>query len=272
MTLGATVQLAHGLLRDGAWRRDAVVRPLSGYEEDTLELGGLSPAERATELLVQCTECLAGEPRPVARTTLRELTVGDRETLLMSLYRCTFGDRVAIEVTCPRCAARLDVDLSVGDLLVSRAPAPAERYRLEAVIGGETVVVTFRLPTGADHEHAAGLAADLDAAVAELVRGCVVAVEPQTPLAALAPALGDRIAQLDPQAETALDVSCEACDERFMVLLDAGELLASEVTASGLLREIHELALAYHWDEREILGLATPRRRRYLALLAEEAA
>jgi hypothetical protein len=35
-----------------------------------------------------------------------------------------------------------------------------------------------------------------------------------------------------------------------------------------LYEEVHVLALHYHWSEAQILALATPKRRRYLALLA----
>lgn len=34
------------------------------------------------------------------------------------------------------------------------------------------------------------------------------------------------------------------------------------------MEEVHLLALHYHWSEAAILGLAAPRRQRYLALLA----
>ena len=36
-----------------------------------------------------------------------------------------------------------------------------------------------------------------------------------------------------------------------------------------LFREVHLLAYHYHWSETDILELTGPRRRRYLALLAE---
>ena len=34
---------------------------------------------------------------------------------------------------------------------------------------------------------------------------------------------------------------------------------------------MHQLALAYHWSERDILGLSLRRRRSYLLLLEEDA-
>lgn len=38
-----------------------------------------------------------------------------------------------------------------------------------------------------------------------------------------------------------------------------------------LLRDVHELALAYHWAERDILGLSLDRRLAYRLLLEEDA-
>lgn len=38
----------------------------------------------------------------------------------------------------------------------------------------------------------------------------------------------------------------------------------------ALLREVHRLARAYHWAERDILGLTLKRRFAYLILLEEE--
>jgi hypothetical protein len=40
--------------------------------------------------------------------------------------------------------------------------------------------------------------------------------------------------------------------------------------AVGLFAEVHELALAYHWPEQEILALTRRRRRSYVALVHEE--
>jgi hypothetical protein len=40
--------------------------------------------------------------------------------------------------------------------------------------------------------------------------------------------------------------------------------------AGGLLREVHRLARAYHWSERDILSLSLKRRLAYLLLLEEE--
>lgn len=38
----------------------------------------------------------------------------------------------------------------------------------------------------------------------------------------------------------------------------------------GLYEEIHYLAYHYHWTERDILEMSRPKRRRYLAMLANK--
>ena len=43
------------------------------------------------------------------------------------------------------------------------------------------------------------------------------------------------------------------------------------MSADVLWRQVHTLALSYHWPEDAILGLPRARRQRYLALLAEAA-
>jgi hypothetical protein len=44
------------------------------------------------------------------------------------------------------------------------------------------------------------------------------------------------------------------------------------VRLASLFHDIHRLASRYHWAERDILALAWPRRRRYLAIIEAEAA
>lgn len=251
MTGAVTVRLRRG---------DAAVRALSGLEEELLASGGPAGAARATEVLARCVQRLGDAP--ATPSALRELAVGDREALLLAVFRATFGEHIDLVATCPACEASLDLRVAVGDLLAAGEGEPGERHTLET----DGVRVTFRLPTGGDLEAVAG-EADM---VAALLGRCVL--EASAPFEA--DALGERIADLDPRAEAILDAGCEACGERFAVPLDAGDLLAGEAAArsGGLLREVHRLALGYHWSERDILALSTPRRRRYLALLDEATA
>jgi hypothetical protein len=66
-----------------------------------------------------------------------------------------------------------------------------------------------------------------------------------------------------------VDLLCGSCRHEWRAPLDtAGALLRKiDEWALRLLDEVHRIASAYHWSEREILGLPAARRRFYLEAL-----
>lgn len=281
MELAAT--LPGGYWHRGRRYRRAVLRPLAGADEVFLLDAGrtLAPARRTTALLARCLERL-GPLRRVTAETVRGLTAGDREALLLQLRRLTLGERMDCVLRCPvtECGERLDLELRVSELLLPPDPGSRERYETTVGEDGAAFEVRFRLPTGADQEAAADLAgADPGAAAALVLRRCVERVsagDGALPASRWPPAVAReipaRMAELDPQAEIELRLTCPACGHPFSALLDAGAFLFQELAGRGrdLYREVHLLALHYHWSEAEILGLTPARRWLYLDLLAEE--
>jgi hypothetical protein len=261
------IGLPGGLRVGGARRRDAALRPLTGADEAFLgeEAGGLLPAQRTTALLARCLERLGPLAAPVPPDAVAALGAGDREALLLHLRRISIGDRVRAVVACPHCAEAMDLDLRVGDLLVAPYDAWPEHH--EAVVDGRTT--RFRLPTGADQEAVAPAALDDPRAAAALLLARCVEGE-VTP--AVAEAVPELMAELDPQAEIVLDAECAACGGRLSAPFDPGDYLYREVLVArhGLLRQIHTLALNYGWSERDILALPSRKRATYLGLLAED--
>ena len=83
-------------------------------------------------------------------------------------------------------------------------------------------------------------------------------------------AVEDALEAADPNADFALDLRCELCGHSGIAQLDIGELLWDEVDARAraLLADVHVLAHAYGWTEREILSLGDERRAAYLAMSA----
>jgi hypothetical protein len=168
----------------------------------------------------------------------------------------------------------MDVELRVSGLL---ATPYAEVREQHAVVLGEGVrgQAVVRLVTGGDQE-AAARHEDGEDALRELVERCVLEVRAHSdpsPLA-LAEAVSGPLAELDPQAQIELEAVCPSCGEPTGAVVDAAGLLFAELTASDerLIREVDAIARVYHWGEEEILGLDVRRRRRYLELLAEDAA
>ncbi len=82
-------------------------------------------------------------------------------------------------------------------------------------------------------------------------------------------AVEDRIAALDPQADIQLALSRPACGHRWQAAFDILSFLWTELGewAARTLRDVHRLALAYGWSERDILALSPVRRRHYLGML-----
>ena len=274
------VTLPGGWWSGDALHRSAFVRPLTGRDQETLLAAADSTLpERASMLIARCVT----RPGPSGHLTEDDadrLTVGDREALMLALRRATFGERLQCVLDCAECGEPMDLDLTVGALLVEPAASLAPTYDESIAAPDGCWRLRYRLPTGADQIAIARACASApERATAVLLGRCVLAAEAPDGAAVhpaalpepVADALGSRMAALDPQAEIALECACPACGARMSAVLDAADLLLREVAARGtdLYREVHALALHYHWSEREILDMPHGKRRRYLALLDE---
>ena len=277
--MGSVATLPVGFRDDKEWRRKVGLRELTGEDHRFLveEAGQLLPAQWTTEVLRRCA-IRPDTGMPLTDESVRSLTVGDREALLLQLRRLTSGDRLPCIVSCPspECGEKLDLELRVTDLLVPACDARRESYEMELAQGERTCRVQFRLPTGLDQEAVAGLArSDLSAAVEMLLQrslifaeGATVSELPETARRQLT----ERMLELDPQAEINLRVTCQCCGGAFEVIFDAAGYFFQELKAEmgQLFHEVHVLAYHYHWSLKEILGMSAHGRRRYLRLLEEE--
>ena len=81
--------------------------------------------------------------------------------------------------------------------------------------------------------------------------------------------MADAQARLDPAADPFVALACADCGHAWDAPVDIARVLAAEIgsAAAGLIDEIHDLALAYHWSEATILALPAERRRAYLERL-----
>ena len=229
--------------------RRALVRPLDEEEARALweEGAALLPAERTTAALRRCLVATDySPPEPL------DLTVGERDALLLHARALSAGDAIPCVLECPACGEALELELSTRALAEPREPVRDQ---------------SLRPATGADHEWAARAAlTDPAAAASGLLARCVVAGDDRA-----APELADRFAALDPHAELALAASCPECGAGFETVFDPSTYVFAELgqRAARLEREVHALALAYGWSEREIVELGPARRGRYLDLLDE---
>jgi hypothetical protein len=239
------------------------MRALSALELLEVWERGLAqgPVERALTLLAAaCPET----PLEV----LASFSIGRRDADLLTLRERTFGSQMASVAMCPQCGEQLEFSFSAADLRVS-PPSEPEQVTVLTVDGYE---LQFRPPNSLD---LAALISQPDPADQQrlLIESCLlVAHREGEPIAVaqlpanIIDAIEDGMARADPQADVRLAISCPACNHQWQGIFDIVTFFWSEIEswASRILHEVHLLASAYGWHEREILALSPRRRQFYL--------
>jgi hypothetical protein len=200
--------------------------------------------------------------------TVADWPLGRRNRALVELRSSCFGPALQCWTACPQCGEKIELSMA-ADVI-----APREEHDQQP---DQTVTVNgeiFRLPTSRDLALVAREMAhepDTGTAAAHLLRACRVAQEPagKSWSEEELETIGESLAQADPLAEILLGFECPACLSTCSEALDLPTFLWAEIDAlvRRLLLEVHTLASAYGWSEREILSLSDARRRLYLEMV-----
>jgi hypothetical protein len=273
----AEVILPFGIIdAHGKRARTAALIPITGHGE-LFGADDANPLRAALHLLAASTVELGPYRGADIAPALGRLLPVDRDTLLLQLNRLTFGDVRYQTVECPQadCRRRLDVRFAL-----SSAEPPTVPDSAGGTIdmpGGR--VVHYRLPAATDQAELHGLPpAALEAAFLER---CVVRdrsdarqvgwSELMAMPAAIRADVIKRIVAASPEIDLVVPLACTQCGQPFRFAFDPVLSLLHELRASRteLLKQIHRLALSYHWSHREILDLPHALRHEYLELLHE---
>lgn len=193
--------------------------------------------------------------------SIADLPLGCVTRALMQLREASFGARIESHVDCEHCGSRLQLMLLTSDLL-----QPEAGDLIEVNAGGRRV----RPPALRD---LAAVAHELDAERAALLLLARCTLQGGDDVAALSSEelreIENALEAIDPNADLALDVHCEACGAQNTAQLDACVLLWDEIDAHAraLFLQVHTLASAYGWSEGEILSLGVARRASYVAMV-----
>jgi hypothetical protein len=196
--------------------------------------------------------------------------LGERDRRLLELRRRLFGASLPLRQQCPECSTDLEsvVDLNALPARPAESPSPFSH---------DGYTIRFRLPDStslAAVEHASSA----EEARWALIEHCLEAAEYHgTPVAArelpasVIEALGKAVDTADPLANLELSFQCAHCGATFQVLFDAAACVWTEfdVWARRRLEEVHILASAYGWTEREVLSLSPRRRQAYIELATQ---
>lgn len=229
---------------------------------DVLDRGnGLSSPERAILL---------------ARAALQDidagiLSLGARNGLILGLRTELFGPTIEAYDTCRDC--RQAATFEVSALALNQLGAQRGSGEIDVRVGDYEVVC--RPPTGADLVNAAratGLQSARDILLESTILRAHRGGEPVSATALpheVVSEVGRVVAEVDPLAELSLSVTCEACGGSWDAVLDIPDFVWQELRDWGrrVLWEVHVLASAYGWPEREILTVPPRRRQMYLDLV-----
>jgi len=197
------------------------------------------------------------------------LSVGERDRRLLKLREWVFGSELGSVANCERCGERLEWTINTANVLAAQAS------QAEGTFTRDEYEVTFRLPNTLDLE-VVGQTADADVARAALLARCVtsaskggVEVGPAELPETVTEALAERMAEVDPQADVQMNLMCPACGHHWQAIFDIESFFWTELQswAQRILSEVHLLACAYGWREKDILDLSAWRRQFYLGLV-----
>jgi hypothetical protein len=197
-------------------------------------------------------------------------SIGERDRRLLQVREALFGPTFEAIATCPKCGERLELTFSMQDLLtkVDETSMNSEQQRLTA----GAYEVNYRVPTSAD---LLAVANNPGEARKLLLERCVearndgVAIEASALPDEVVKLVGQKLADADPQADVQILLDCPACSHRWPTVFDILTYLWGEIEdwAQRLLHEVHSLASAYGWSERDILSMSATRRRLYLEMV-----
>jgi hypothetical protein len=207
---------------------------------------------------------------------LAQLSVGQRDARLLTLREWMFGARIESVVACPECAERLELMFDVADIRArsetENAP-PGATYLLRL----DGYEVRFRPPNTSDLE-AIGACQTAGEAREKLLARCAVEIKSgkaKRRVERLPPKVADalvrQMAQVDPQANVQLSLTCPACRHVWSAAFDIASFFWSEINtwAQRILREVHLIAAAYGWREADILEMSAERRAVYLEMIGK---
>jgi hypothetical protein len=191
---------------------------------------------------------------------LADAPLGRRNAALLALYRAGFSDRVSAWVDCAACGSRMELELAA-----QLFPPVPEDFQLSLEVAGHR----FHCPTSRHLARINGVS-DPETAARRLFFACAESPdtlpEDEPALTELLDAIDAAMDDADPWADMSLAIRCPACGHEDTAALDLADLLWEEIESrvGHLIDDVHSLALAYGWSERDILSISETRRAAYL--------
>jgi hypothetical protein len=296
------VTIPHGIcVDDKSWIRKVEVREINGHDEQQLAQTRHYPIPMRSSALIQRVVQLIKSDIQLAaeidkKKLVQILTQGDRIALILNIRRLIFGDEISCTISCPNCNELISFDLSVSELLQPMISDPKKEYSLQAegyslkvrpITGIDLELIILGMNEDDKHgkvqeddnnsdlnDNADEMNRNLGTVdmAEKLVRSSITFADPPLPpilTRDFINIVSSELEQIDPQANMVIELNCIACQHVFQTNFDAEEFILSEIDSrrTQLLREVHWIAIHYHWEEHTILSLPIRKRKMYLDLI-----
>jgi hypothetical protein len=199
------------------------------------------------------------------RQRFAELSIAQRNRLLLQLRAMTFGPELKAFATCGHCATRMEIGLPIDEML-----AQLGHTSIEPVEWQECGRQLRLRPVNTQDLLASSKVDDEREAQKLLLKRCSnLGDEPFLEESSLlVEAVLKKFDELHIGAELRCSVECPQCSASEMLDIDIATFFWLEVrhAAQRLLREIHLLAEAYGWSEASIVHMPQQRRNVYLEM------
>jgi len=252
--------LPGGLWADGQIYRQGRFTSVTGYLEEFVATSSLklsSIPEWVTTVLFEAVESIGS--RKWTWDDFHKLCVADRQYLMIQLGRKFGSEIIWYKAECFSCKENFEVRLEKSEWPCSQAGPgfPFTNY----IVGDQEL--RLRLPNGADQESIENM--DGEDAWWKLLYSCIDVEDKPKLSFEQAKEIEKVLEELSPQLALEMQTSCPNCQKKNMVPLDPYAFGVDSL--KPLFVEVHALALAYNWTEKEILALPRKRRRMYIKLI-----
>ena len=263
------MKLPGGLLVDGQLCCDFGFKKITGSIEREI----LESSDKTDSLVSQVTDILnitlahiAG--MPVSTKLVCSLCSGDRQYLILQLQAIINPANSWLTARCGDCNELIQLQLIPGALPVMPAGKNFPATTAQLSIGE----VSLRVPNGADEAALQLQPNDEKKRLNHLLKRLLSQADKTVNLNSLNKKDLDIIDQtleaMMPQASTVISTNCPYCDSLQEINHDIYAWMSE--ASHDIENDIHQLAINYHWSEKEILALPKTRRQHYIQLIEQD--
>jgi hypothetical protein len=199
------------------------------------------------------------------------MNIGNRNLFLFHIREKFFGKKINMLTSCPNCNAELESIFTFDATLLNEKTNNTELFEFSP----EDYQITYRLPNSYDLASASKCNEVLSAR-GDILKNCIIKLSKEDKIIPLSflpeeiiSKLSKEMSNKNPYAETLLDLNCRGCNHKWTIVFDIAAFILSEINfyAQNILRNVHALASAYHWNESEIINMSTYKRNWYINLI-----